>query len=420
MKKCNNCGTEHSDESLFCSKCGVRLEGSEAETPAPKPEENKDETLVSKPEENKDESPVSEPEENKTVEEKVEVKEETVEGVPAPMPKAMAPPTDRFAAADQTIGRVEQPAEQESQKTEVVEQVEQAIEQPVEQPVEAPASQSIEQPAEQPVEQSTQPVQPEQNTTSDDYAKVMEKLADIDQAAASSKAVTGKNNKKNMIIAVVAVGIVLIIASIIGIIIANINMNKNTKQTSNTNTSQQTPAQPEPAKKTVAVTVGDWVFQVPEDYSHTNKNGGLMITADDEWAMSIKYNDMSYDLFSSKVDENTIDLIKQEFAKNGIEVANYGTIAIDGVDYLWFDANVSNTSVKEANGTKSIILFTAAPDGKVFQLGLTNFDNSLDHGHFEDVAEIISTAEPAEASSSSNSTTNSTNSATGNSSTSIF
>lgn len=406
MKKCNNCGTEHSDESLFCSKCGVRLENNDINVSDSKPEEN---VSDSKPEENVSDS---KPEEDTTS--KLE------EGVPAPMPKAMAPPTDRFAAADQTIGRVEQPAEQKTQKTEVVEQVEQAIEQPVEQPVEAPASQPIEQPAEQPVEQSTQPVQPEQNTTNDDYAKVMEKLADIDQAAASSKAVTGKNNKKNMIIAVVAVGIVLIIASIIGIVIANINMNKNTKQTSNTNTSQQTPAQPEPAKKTVAVTVGDWVFQVPEDYSHTNKNGGLMITADDEWAMSIKYNDMSYDLFSSKVDENTIDLIKQEFAKNGIEVASYGTIAIDGVDYLWFDANVSNTSVKEANGTKSIILFTAAPDGKVFQIGLTNFDNSLDHGHFEDIAEIISTAEPAEASGSSNSTSNSTNSATGNSSTSIF
>ena len=419
MKKCNNCGTEHSDESLFCSKCGVRLENSEANVSALKSETN---VPTSKLEEN-----IPSPKSEEDATSKLE------EGVPAPMPKAMAPPTDRFAAADQTIGRVEQPAEQETQKNEVKESVEQAIEQSaeastqqpiqsIEQPVEAPASQSIE----QPVEQSEQPTQPEQNT-SDDYTKVMEKLADIDQATASSKAVAGKNNKKNMIIAVVAVGIVLIIASIVGIVIANINMNKNTKQTSNTNTSQQTPAQPEPAEKTVAVTMGDWVFQVPEDYDYANKNGGLVITADDEWAMSINYNDMNYKLFSSKVDENTIDLIKQEFSNNGIEVANYGTITIDGIEYLWFDANISNASQKEAVGTKSIILFTAAPDGKVFQIGLTNYDNSFDHSHFEDIAKIISTAESAEetsgssdSSNSANSTTNSTNSSTRNSSTSIF
>ncbi len=352
MKKCNNCGAEQPDESLFCGQCGFRLDNIKNGIPGPMPEK-------------------------KDVPREDNIDTGNVNDVPEPNQKptpTMLPPTDRFASADQNIGKPVEPVEPVT-SAEPVESVEPVV--PVE-PV-VSVSESIEvvepaEPAEQPVEQPAEPVESVEQSVSAE--------ALLDQA----KPVAPKKSNKSLKIVLVAVCVVLVIVCIAGFVIANSNTGKNKKSNnSSSNSSQQVQQNTNnnsAQNDTVAAAISGWEFLIPQTYDYRITGDTLVIYGNDNaWAARISYDGSEYANIASN-----LDAIQQSIANKGYRITRSGSDAYGGSEYYWFDVDIEQT------GEKGVFAITQAPDTGTFTIVLVDVDGTQDHSMLTEISDIINSA----------------------------
>ena len=379
MKKCNNCGTEQPDESLFCEECGARLENNGSGIPAAMPDTKASAETSA---ENADEAPE----------------------IPAPTPKiptGMMPPTDRFTPAQRPDNSAEVVAEAPEKAateaaTEVVEDI--VNDKPT---AEEPEQSSVvvvpetkeqlgavapteEQPAveEKPVEEKPAEEKPIEEKPATENPVSVEQLLAKDQQMQKADAST---HKKTFMVVAVIICIALALTFVVSIIVSNMGTGSNRQQSSQpaptqqtTNNSSSTSNEPE----TQVATVGNIEFTIPEEYAFEEGNNELAIYGDDGvWALRVKYDDADY----AKIAAN-LDALKQRIKDSGYTITQYGVEKYGGVEYMWFDVDIVET------GDKGVLAVTEAPDQGTFKITLVDIDQTQDHSYLEDVASIINSA----------------------------
>jgi len=368
VKKCNNCGAEQPDDSLFCGQCGFRLDNIKNGIPGPMPEK-------------------------KDVSREDNIDTGNVNDVPEPNQKptpTMLPPTDRFASADQNIGKPVEPVESVTSAEPVasVESAEPVV--PVE-PV-VSVSESIEmvepaEPAEQPVEQPTEPVESvEQPAEPVEPVESVEQPVSAEALLDQAKPVAPKKSNKSLKIVLVAVCVVLVIVCIAGFVIANFNTGKNKKSNnSSSNSSQQVQQNTNnnsAQNDTVAAAISGWEFLIPQTYDYRITGDTLVIYGNDNaWAARISYDGSEYANIASN-----LDAIQQSIANKGYRITRSGSDAYGGSEYYWFDVDIEQT------GEKGVFAITQAPDTGTFTIVLVDVDGTQDHSMLTEISDIINSA----------------------------
>ncbi len=186
-----------------------------------------------------------------------------------------------------------------------------------------------------------------------------------------------KNNNKIFIIVGVVVGIILF-AIIVGSMISNskdsksgssnANGSTNTNSSSNTNTNY------------TEITLNDYKFQVPSNYTGTISNGRLQLTGVDGKSVAlIGIINGNYTQIASSQ-----SYIKSYMQNSGYTVNKIGTKTISGREFVVGEVSQS--------GKNMLMGYTKLDNNRLFMLVVANIYYTIDYNLFNDVVPIIITA----------------------------
>ena len=191
------------------------------------------------------------------------------------------------------------------------------------------------------------------------------------------KPARSKISKNTLMIIGMIVAVLIGIGGVVfGVVMAN-SKSSNSQKSTNT-------VAPTVITKT-EVAVGDWAFTLPDgmEYSVSDTNA-LTYGDEDEWFAVTVYDDTS--TYSNVA--NNLQVFAQTMADSlGMTIDETGTTDMDGTEFTWVDF------VDKTTSEYCTVIVSEAGDMYSFITVLVNMDLSQDHEAFDDIAEVLGTAE---------------------------
>ena len=128
------------------------------------------------------------------------------------------------------------------------------------------------------------------------------------------------------------------------------------------------------------VTVGKWVFSVPESLDYAEDNGGLWLS-DDGWK---SYTSFIADVDYAKVIANPDAYAKTIASAIGVNTADTGEESFGDEDFMWMDFNKDDKNVTYA--------FSEADDAGCFVTAFVTDDYTIDHEVLDEIGTVLTTA----------------------------
>ena len=228
---------------------------------------------------------------------------------------------------------------------------------------------------------ASQPTQNLGQVNNEPQLNAVEPPQSLEQASSTNLNNNSNNNlvtsnqfpKKNNRLLIIIIGGVVVIALVIGIVL----MLQNNESNSSNNSSNEVVI-----NKTVYKTkIGNFTFEIPEDYMYQNINDGLYICDYQEtWATFILPTQGSYEMLKANM-----NMIKETLNNSGITASEPQVKTIGGIEFILLECSMEGENI--------VFAYTKANSSYVFGIEAYSIDNNFDYSGLENIIRVLQSAE---------------------------